>query len=90
MTPSCMSHARRAVPMCCSRPQIIERTPSVLATLPTSDNPNGPQQTTRRCCCHLLAALIVACDSLCVNSMALGGRAGNDSSKQGGVAGRLV
>ena len=36
------------------------------------------------------AALIAARDSLCANSMALGGRAGNYSCKRGGVANRLV
>ena len=46
--------------------------------------------TTRSRCRHLPAALIVASDSLCANSMALGGHAGNDSCKRGGVANRLV
>ena len=53
-------------------------------------SPSGPHERLVVAVATSPAALIAAHDSLCANSMALGGRAGDDSCKQGRAAGRLV
>ena len=86
MTPSCVSHARRAVPMCCPPPADHRARP--IGACHAADIRYSEQATTTRSRCrHLPAALIVASDSLCANSMALGGRAGDNSGELGDIIG---
>ena len=94
MCTATVSHDHRAVPMCRTSTDCHARfvTLCVHCAPAAADIcivPTGLADTRRRCR-HLPAALIVARDSLCANSMALGGRAGNDSCKWDGVAGCLM
>ena len=92
MTTSCVSHARRAVLM--YRPPFADHRAHLASRcLPCrshSDIPPRPYKRLVVAVVTFLAALIAARDSLCANSMALGGRAGDNSCKPGDVIGRLA
>ena len=90
MTTSSVLHARRALLCVGPRSLTIERTSCLPPRCCYSDIPHRSYERLVGAVVTCPAALIAARDSLCANSMALGGRAGNDSCKRGGVASRLV
>ena len=83
MTPSCVSHARRAVPMC--DPPSADHRAHPVGPCHAVDIRHSEEATQKpvAAVAKSPAARIAVRDSLCANSMALGGRAVDDSCQSG-------